>query len=278
MILRFNLSEALFLSNLFFMGDHLKKISKLKKLNFAARQNFHFDKKRAEKYENAHDYRTRTFDWMAKTIRPCLAQAESALDVGTGTGDLVRSIKIKGVFTGLDVSKNMLDVARKKCSHGNFVLGNAYSLPFDDESFEVVIYKYALHHLKRPLNSLIEAFRVMKNNGQVIIADVASFKNKSHHSIFKKLNSLREPANYEYRTIETILRLLDKAGFKKARIVKKDFNLILEDWLNHFYEPEKTINLVLDSPISFKEVIRLKSLSNQKHQITLTSFVVTAKK
>ena len=254
------------------------KITRLKRLNFATRQRFHFDKKRAEGYEQAHDYRAKTFDWMVKTIGPYLISAQSALDIGTGTGDLVRAIKINGIFTGLDVSKDMLNIARKNCPRGKFMLGNAYSLPFKKNEFEAVTYKYALHHLNNPLDSLLEACRVLKDGGIVIIADVASFENKNNHLIFKKLNSLREPANYEYRTITTVRKLLKQAGFKNAKVIKKDFNLILEDWLSYFYEPEKTIKLVLDSPVSFKKAMRLKAAADHKHRITLTSFVIKAEK
>jgi len=261
------------------MNKHRRnKIAKLKQLNFATRQKFHFDKKRAEEYEKAHDYRAKTFNWMVKTIHPYLIHTKSALDVGTGTGDLVRAIKINGIYTGIDISKDMLTVARKNCAYGNFMVGNAYSLPFENEKFEAITYKYALHHLNKPLDSLIEAYRVLKEDGIIFIADVASFENEAHHLIFKKLNRLREPANYEYRTIKTITGLVRRAGFRNIKVIKKDFNLVLEDWLSYFYEPKKTTCLVLNSSTSFRKAVKLKTIADQKHQITLTSFVIKAKK
>jgi demethylmenaquinone methyltransferase/2-methoxy-6-polyprenyl-1,4-benzoquinol methylase len=126
---------------------------------------------------------------MIEIIEPLLKNTKSILDIGTGTGDLARAIKTEGTVTGLDISNDMLKVAREKSQDGCFVQGDAYKLPFNDKIYDAVTYKYALHHLDQPIKALTEAFRVLKDNGCIIIADVASFEEEANHLIFNKLNS-----------------------------------------------------------------------------------------
>ncbi len=73
------------------------------------------------------------------------------LDVGLGTAQLfgkVLSINAQGFNTGIDLSPAMLVKAKEKLSSlsGNYSLnaGNAYKLPFKDESFDYVLSSYVL--------------------------------------------------------------------------------------------------------------------------------------
>ena len=58
------------------------------------------------------------------------------LDVACGTGWLTRHLP--GEIVGLDQSESMLEVARERVPDGEFVVGDALSLPFADGSFERV--------------------------------------------------------------------------------------------------------------------------------------------
>ncbi len=251
----------------------------LSKLSLRQRQRKHFDNKRAEQYENAYDYRSATFNWMVSKIDPILRESERAIDLGAGTGDLVRTIKTKGYYIGMDVSPDMLRIAREKSKNkGIFIVGDGYDIPFLDRSFDRVTMKYYLHHLDDPEKTLREARRILHEDGIVVIGDVASYDDRNVHQQFKILNCMREPANYEYRSIDTIINLLTKTGFHDTKVIEEKFNLILEDWLDCFYEPANTISFVLDNNKDFQKALSLKRLNNGKHLITLKSFVAWAQK
>ena len=68
------------------------------------------------------------------------------LDVGCGTGFLTRNLH--GDVVGLDASERMLEVARGQAPNARFVLGNALSLPFEDDSFDRVFTSYFYCHLE----------------------------------------------------------------------------------------------------------------------------------
>ncbi|MEJ2615104.1 MAG: class I SAM-dependent methyltransferase, partial [Ignavibacteriaceae bacterium] len=83
----------------------------------------------------------------------------------------------KGGFNiGLDISPQMISKAKKKFNiqqktNLKFVLGNAFCLPFDDNSFDYVFSSYVFDLLPEEefANVTKEVYRVLKQNGKVVI-------------------------------------------------------------------------------------------------------------
>jgi ubiquinone/menaquinone biosynthesis C-methylase UbiE len=82
------------------------------------------------------------------------------LDVACGTGYLTQHLV--GAVVGLDQSASMLDEARRRIPDGEFVLGDALSLPFPDGAFERIFTSYFYCHLvdDERVRFLVEARRV----------------------------------------------------------------------------------------------------------------------
>jgi ubiquinone/menaquinone biosynthesis C-methylase UbiE len=82
------------------------------------------------------------------------------LDVACGTGYLTQHLV--GEVVGLDQSASMLDEARRRIPYGEFVLGDALSLPFPDGAFERIFTSYFYCHLvdDERVSFLAEARRV----------------------------------------------------------------------------------------------------------------------
>jgi ubiquinone/menaquinone biosynthesis C-methylase UbiE len=92
------------------------------------------------------------------------------LDVACGTGFLTRHLP--GEVVGLDQSAQMLEIARERCPEAGFVPGDAFALPFRDDSFERVFTAHFYGHLdqdERPL-FLAEAARVAP---ELVVCDAA---------------------------------------------------------------------------------------------------------
>jgi len=108
-------------------------------------------------------------------------QHQYILDVGCGTGDLTllaaQKVGKKGVVVGIDASFSMISIAlnkkRESSSIAFFLLGLAEELPFDDGSFDLIIFSLVLHHLsfEGKQKALREAQRLLKSGGRVIIID-----------------------------------------------------------------------------------------------------------
>lgn len=112
---------------------------------------------------------------------------KNVLDYGCGTALFYPRIKKrnkKASYTGIDLSKEMLDAARKKHKGIELIEADAEKLPLPKESFDLVIGRGILHHLPNPEKGLKEVGRVLKKKGIVVISDTTT---NPILSIFRKI-------------------------------------------------------------------------------------------
>jgi len=101
-------------------------------------------------------------------------EGKKVLDLGCGTGRGIKHLydfKAADVY-GVDVSKKMLEIAKKKFKKANFILADAENLPFEDESFDVVTALFLIVHVGDLKKTFEEAYRVLKNGGFFILSNI----------------------------------------------------------------------------------------------------------
>lgn len=106
------------------------------------------------------------------------------LDIGTGPGTLPQMLISKDSvlqITGIDISKSMIDKARRSVSHKNVSFEYQVEnkpLPFTTEQFEVVTFCSVLFLLDDGFKSILmnEAIRVLKPGGKIIILTPSGMK------------------------------------------------------------------------------------------------------
>ncbi len=105
---------------------------------------------------------------------------ESVLDVGCGTGTLLREIvrrESSARVTGLDADPAILEIASRKLANAGtaceLVQSNSTQMPFADDAFDHVVSTLFFHHLRREdkRNTIEEIMRVLRPGGSVHIAD-----------------------------------------------------------------------------------------------------------
>jgi len=89
------------------------------------------------------------------------------LDVGTGSGRAAIALATRGArVTGVDASREMLDVARTRASEAGanvrFEAGDAHALPFADQSFDAAVSLRVLMHTPDWSQALGELCRVSR--------------------------------------------------------------------------------------------------------------------
>lgn len=112
-------------------------------------------------------------DHWAQKLVSLVRPADRMLDVGCGTGIVTRRaaeiIGVNGALVGLDISPEMLAVARKASIPDgvevDWVEGDAAGMPFEDGQFDVVLCQFAFMFMADKTAALREMRRVLAPGG-----------------------------------------------------------------------------------------------------------------
>ncbi len=105
------------------------------------------------------------------------------LDAGCGSGSMTRLLAKaapEGRAVGVDVSDQHLDYARARARDDGidnigFRTGDVFSLPFDDDTFDLVWSKYVLQWVNDPELAVKEFRRVTRPGGKVVCCNFDGF-------------------------------------------------------------------------------------------------------
>ncbi len=112
-----------------------------------------------------------------------LAAARTVLEVGCGSGVIAGELAQFGParVLGLDLDARMLAFARQQGSGAKHVQGDAYTLPFPDHSFDVVVCHYLLLWLRDPVRGVREMARVLRPSGCVLACAEPDYGGRIDH-------------------------------------------------------------------------------------------------
>ncbi|MEL6377405.1 MAG: bifunctional demethylmenaquinone methyltransferase/2-methoxy-6-polyprenyl-1,4-benzoquinol methylase UbiE [Pseudomonadota bacterium] len=177
-------------------------------------------------------------DWLAP--RP----GSKLLDVAGGTGDIAfRFLKRAGHghATVVDLTEDMLVEGRKRAEaeqmaqNLDWLVGDAMSLPFENNSFDVYTISFGIRNVTRPEEALSEAFRVLKPGGRLMVLEFSQIPNdlmqKAYDlysfNVIPRLGQAivgdRDSYQYLVESIrqfpdqETFLDMVRAAGFEQAK-------------------------------------------------------------
>ena len=96
-------------------------------------------------------------------------QNKRIIDIGCGGGIYTKELALMGAesVVGLDFSKEILQAAKENCSgfsNISFIQGDAHSVPYPNDTFDIVISRAVIHHLQDVPTFLREASRILKKN------------------------------------------------------------------------------------------------------------------
>ena len=138
------------------------------------------------------------------------------LDVGCGTGYLIELLKKQNQYAayyGLDISPEMLKIAQQRFDGGvELTEGSSSSLPYRNQSFDVVTCIQSFHHYPEPEKAMSEAFRVLLPGGIYLLSDTGCsgfFKWFDNHIFLPLLKS----GDYAVYSVDDIRGMMQSAGF-----------------------------------------------------------------
>lgn len=144
------------------------------------------------------------------------------LELGIGTGLTARLYGRDWSVVGVDLSPAMLLQARKRIAelrleHSvRLVLADGARLPFDDESFDVVLVPYVMSVVPDPIGVGVELRRVCRPSGQIILLNHFL----SQDSLGARLERWISPvtARIGFRTDLSLPWLLNGTGLRPTKV------------------------------------------------------------
>ena len=143
------------------------------------------------------------------------------LDVGCGSGYAARMAAALGAeVTGLDITPELLAIARERVPAGDFRLGDMAALPFVDESFDAVVGFNAFQFADDPGAAVAEGRRVLRADGLLAATTFAEPERNQSTALHLALGPLREtapgPAHLPYGLSSPggLERLVSQAGLE----------------------------------------------------------------
>jgi ubiquinone/menaquinone biosynthesis C-methylase UbiE len=170
-------------------------------------------------------------EWLFERLP--LSADDLVLDVAAGTGHVARRLAPHvRVVVALDATRAMLEQGRA-AGGGNviFVQGDAGALPFADDSFDVVVSRFAVHHFERPEAQVAEMRRCLRPKGRLAVADIVA--DPAAGETQDRLERLRDPSHTRLLTAGELVRLVGED------VEARDVERPLEPWLAQTETPEE---------------------------------------
>lgn len=127
--------------------------------------------------------------WRRKLVKCAISNNPACiLDLACGTGDVSRALSEKNIkVTGLDISENMLSIARTKKCKGpaiTYINGPADDIPFPDNNFDAVTISFGIRNFDKRETCLEEIYRVLSPEGTLAILEFSIPRNRLWKAVY----------------------------------------------------------------------------------------------
>jgi ubiquinone/menaquinone biosynthesis C-methylase UbiE len=171
----------------------------------------------------------------AERLASSLPDGANVLEVAFGPGYLAIELARLGRYkvTGLDISHTFVKIAGQNAKDAgvtaDFHQGDAAVMPFDADSFDLIVCQAAFKNFVHPLSALSEMHRILRAGGTALIQDMSS--DATHTDIEREVE-----------------------GMKLGRVSSFATRATLEMLKRRAYSPRQFERLVAESPFKSCEI------------------------
>lgn len=177
-------------------------------------------------------------------------QFKTVLDLGCGGGHVSYQVApFVEQVTAYDLTPSMVElVAQQATQKGlNNVItqqGAAESLPFADQSFDCVISRYSAHHWHNVAQAMSEIYRVVAQQGKVIMVDILGHSNPVMDTFFQTIESIRDPSHVRNYSLQEWMHFAECAGFRIECVEKQHLELEFQSWTERMQTPDYAVQTI----------------------------------
>jgi ubiquinone/menaquinone biosynthesis C-methylase UbiE len=202
----------------------------------------HKDLVREEFTRQANDYaaapviRDRDhIETLVKAVGP--APDARVLEVATGPGHVAMAFaKVAREVIGVDLTEAPLKIAeRMRAERGltnvSFRVADVEArLPFDDNEFDVVVCRFAVHHFENPAVVIREMARVCRVEGTIAIEDLISSEHPGRAEYYNRFERLRDTSHTRALPLSELVTTMASAGSEIMRFESSALKNPVDRW------------------------------------------------
>lgn len=173
-------------------------------------------------YFDSFTYSRRKLEQVLTRYLAGLPDGARLLDVGCGTGQLLRRLGDRFRYAGCDPAEEMVRRARGRNPGVEFAVATAEALPYDDASFDAVLCIEVMRYLADPEPALRELTRVLRPGGLALVTFVPLLTTTLYPLVNVVAANAPVPGfthvRQHFRTVRGAKRLLARAGFARVEV------------------------------------------------------------
>jgi ubiquinone/menaquinone biosynthesis C-methylase UbiE len=162
-----------------------------------------------------------SFRKQAVELTAGLPSGTNVLEIAPGPGYLAVAIAQLGRchVTGLDISRTFVEIAKEKAREAGvkveFRHGDVANVPFDSNSFDLIVCQAAFKNFTQPVRALDEMHRVLRVGGTVVIQDLS--KDASSAEIDQEVKAMGLSRVNAFTTKFVLATILRRRAYSSAQ-------------------------------------------------------------
>ena len=171
-------------------------------------------------------------------------QPARALDLGCGAGHASFALARGGArrVTAYDPSSDMLAVvAQEAAARGHEAIetrvGAAEALPFESDTFDLIVTRYSAHHWASVPRALAECARVMSPGARLVVIDVIAPETPLFDTSLQVIEFLRDASHVRDYRVSEWEAMQRAAGFVEPMVTSWKLPLEFKSWIARIGTP-----------------------------------------
>ncbi|MGC8971275.1 MAG: class I SAM-dependent methyltransferase [bacterium] len=177
------------------------------------------------------------------------------LEIGCGTGNYIIALNslTNCQAWGIDISEEMLSIAKSRTDRVNFKLSDATRLDFPNEFFDFVFSVNVIHHIEDHRVYYEEAYRVLKCGGRIVTVTDSEWILRNRRPLTWYFPETLEVDLKRYPSIEKLKSIMKEVGFYNIEEEMTEYYYYLIDISAYREKSFSSLNLISEE--AFKKGI-----------------------